>query len=689
MAALRPARTSVAEKKIFKLHALSAVVMGLCASGQAYAQTESTNSNKKEEMPVVVVIGEKTERTIYDTSSSVQVFDQETIDNTPGATEIDDLLQLIPNMVDSGQGNSMPTVRGIDGSGPSVGGLASFAGTSPRLNMSIDGRSLTYSEIAFGPRSLWDMQQVEVYLGPQSYIQGGNSSAGAIVMKTNDPTHHFESAVKAGIGERNYSQTAAMISAPIIQDELAFRLSFDQQKRDSFVDLASYEPAGDAKKIEMNSVRGKLLYEPSALAGFKTTLGVSHMDSRGPQSESTNVVGNEAFRPVYETKSLSTAWDISWQLNEVLTFENNLVYSKFAYDRYTNPTPRQKGDFTTEGKEFHVEPLLRYLSLDGRVNALVGARYYKSSQDDEYIDATSANPMSGSTKTQSAFAELTYALTQSIDVTVAGRYEKERVKRKVSDPRFKLDHDDTLSVFLPKFDIAFKPDMAQTFGFKVAKGYNAGGAGLAFNSIQFAGFSPYQFEDEYIWNYEFYTRHRLGNSLELMTNTFYNDFDNMQMTQTLSNGDVLIANLDSAKTYGAEIGTRWYATDSLELFANLGLLGTEYKEASGDSKDLPRAPSMTGNLGGQYSFFDGFELSANAAYTGDYYSDRSNTAITKVDAYWVANAQLAYVFENGRATLFATNLFDSNKTTLYTSSNLNDQLTQQPRMIGASLQLNF
>ncbi|HFQ5164614.1 TPA: TonB-dependent siderophore vulnibactin receptor VvuA [Vibrio vulnificus] len=689
MAALRPARTSVAEKKTFKLHALSAVVMGLCASGQAYAQTESTNSNKKEEMPVVVVIGEKTERTIYDTSSSVQVFDQETIDNTPGATEIDDLLQLIPNMVDSGQGNSMPTVRGIDGSGPSIGGLASFAGTSPRLNMSIDGRSLTYSEIAFGPRSLWDMQQVEVYLGPQSYIQGRNASAGAIVMKTNDPTHHFESAVKAGVGERNYSQTAAMISAPIIQDELAFRLSFDQQKRDSFVDLASYEPAGDAKKIEMNSVRGKLLYEPSALAGFKTTLGVSHMDSRGPQSESTNVVGNEAFRPVYETKSLSTAWDISWQLNEVLTFENNLVYSKFAYDRYTNPTPRQKGDFTTEGKEFHVEPLLRYLSLDGRVNALVGARYYKSSQDDEYVDATSANPMSGSTKTQSAFAELTYALTQSIDVTVAGRYEKERVKRKVSDPRFKLDHDDTLSVFLPKFDIAFKPNTGQTFGFKVAKGYNAGGAGLAFNSIQFAGFSPYQFEEEYIWNYEIYTRHRISNSVELMTNTFYNDFDDMQMTQLLANGDVFITNLDEAKTYGVEVGTRWYATDSLELFANLGLLKTEYKEVNGASKELERAPNITGNLGGQYSFFDGFELSANAAYTGDYYSDRSNTAITTIDAYWVANAQLAYVFENGRATLFATNLFDSNKTTLYTSSNLNDQLTQQPRMIGASLQLNF
>lgn len=268
MAALCPARVSVAENKKFKLHTLSAVMMGLFTGSFAYAETQNT-SNQEQEMPVLVVIGEKTQRSIYETSASVEVFDQDTIERTPGATEIDDLLQLIPNLVDSGQSNNMPTIRGIDGSGPSVGGLASFAGTSPRLNMSIDGRSLTYSEIAFGPRSLWDMQQVEIYLGPQSYIQGRNTSAGAIVMKSNDPTHHFESAVKAGIGQSDYSQTAGMISAPIIQDELAFRLSFDQQKRDSFVDLAAFEPAGDPKKIEMNSVRGKLLYEPSALDGLK------------------------------------------------------------------------------------------------------------------------------------------------------------------------------------------------------------------------------------------------------------------------------------------------------------------------------------------------------------------------------------------------------------------------------------
>ncbi|ELP5727162.1 TonB-dependent receptor [Vibrio vulnificus] len=686
MAALRPARTNVADKRTFKLHALSAVVMGLCANGQAYAQTDSSKEGNSEKMPVVVVIGEKTERTIYDTSASVQVYDEETINSTPGATEVDTLLHLTPNIVDSGHGNSMPSVRGVDGSGPSVGGVASFAGTSTRLNMSIDGRSLNYSEIAFGPRSLWDMKQVEVYLGPQSYIQGSNASAGAIVMKTNDPTHHFESAVKAGVGERNYSQTAAMISSPIIQDELAFRLSFDQQKKESYIDLAAYEPAGNTKEIEMNSVRGKLLYEPSSVDGFKTTLGVSYMDSRAPQSESTNIDGLNAYRAVFETKSLSTIWDVSWQLNDQFAFESNVVYAKFSNDRITYPL--DLFDFETEGSEFHIEPILKYLSHDGRVSALMGARYYTSEQDESFTNAGGTKPMEGSRDTQSLFAEMTYAITQSIDVTLAGRFEKVHVTRKVE--AFKIDYDETLGVFLPKFDIAYKPEVDQTIGFKVAKGYNAGGAGLGFNTIVRNGLKPYEFEEELLWNYEIYTRHSLSRSLELLTNVFYNDFDGMQMTQQLANGDLYITNLDEAKTYGAEVGTRWYPTSDLELFANLGLLKTEYTEVNGTSRELPRAPSMTGNFGALYSFSDGFEVSANALYTGEYYSDRHNTEAAMVDSYWVANAQLAYVFEHGRAALFATNLFDSDKITGYPfERNIVDQLKQQPRMIGASLQLNF
>lgn len=315
MTAFRPVAVNELGNSRFKRRTLSLVIMGFCVSGQAFAAANKNNETTVSEDKTifeVTVYGEKIERSIYDTGSSVHVYDEDRIASTPGASEVDDLLQLIPNIVDSGQGNNLPSIRGVDGSGPSFGGLAAFGGSMPRLNLSIDGRSLSYSEVAFGPRSLWDMQQAEVYLGPQSYVQGRNASAGAIVLKSNDPTYDFESKVKAAIGQQDYSQTAAVISAPILEDQLAFRLSVDQQKRSSYADLTSYEPVGDPNRIEMTTARGKFLLEPEGLPGFKTTLTIAHMDTIGPQSESQQTNINRA---IYKTQSTSGIWDVSYDLS--------------------------------------------------------------------------------------------------------------------------------------------------------------------------------------------------------------------------------------------------------------------------------------------------------------------------------------------------------------------------------------
>ncbi|CCN36983.1 Vibriobactin receptor [Vibrio nigripulchritudo SO65] len=700
MTALRPARMNVPGNKTFKMRTLSAVIMGLCVGGQAFAETNNNNDAATQDgtISVVTVIGEKTERSIYNTGSSVEVFDEDRINTTPGATEVDDLLQLTPNIVDSGQGNNLPAIRGVDGSGPSIGGLASFAGTAPRINLSIDGRSLTYSELTFGPRSLWDMQQAEVYLGPQSYAQGRSASAGAIVIKSKDPTYHFESAVKGAIAEQNYTQTAAMISAPIVEDELAFRLSVDQQKRKTHVDLATYDPVGDARRIEMTTARGKFLYEPSSVPGFKTTFTVTRMDTRSPQSE--HEVGEiyGANRAIYETYSTSGMWDVSYVINDNITFENNVGYTKFGYDRVTDPTGGAQQDFYTDGKEIQLEQLVRISSDDRKLNSLYGLRYFRTNQDDTYATARGDAPMTDATTVTSAFAEITYAVAPQVDVTVAGRLETERKTRKVE--LLKLDHDESATVFLPKFDIAYKPEANQTFGFKVAKGYNSGAAGLSFYTKRIPKgqppkpMIPYAYDSEFVWNYELYTRHRLNDgTLELTSNIFYNDYQDMQVQQLRSDFYAIVENIDGAKTYGAEVGSRWLATSDLEFFANLGLLKTSYTETEaqgGKTKELPRAPLATASLGGLYTFAEGFELSGNASYTGDYFSDLANTKGTKVDSYWIANAQLAYVFDGGRAALFAQNLFDSDaKTSSVASGSKDDPLRLAPRQIGASIELHF
>ncbi|WP_434339354.1 TonB-dependent receptor [Motilimonas cestriensis] len=687
MTALRQTPESELGSGTFKLRTLSVIILGLCVSGQATAETDKSTAatTKDNSNQTITVYGEKTERSIYDTGSSVSVFDEDRIATTPGATEIDDLIQLTPNIVDSGVGNNLPSVRGVDGSGPSIGGLAAFGGSMPRLNLSVDGRSLGYSEAAFGPLSLWDMQQAEIYLGPQSYVQGRNASAGAIVLKSNDPTYEFETKARAGLGQQDFSQTAAVISTPIIDDQLAFRLSVDQQKRDSYANLTTYQPIGDPNRIEMMTARGKFLFEPMGLPGFKTTLTFAHMDTRGPQSETEQ---NADMRAIYETQSASGIWDLSYKISDTLTFENNLIYTDLSYNRYSDPAARRgKQDISSDSKQFQVEPLLRFNSADGDVSSLVGVRYFKSDDDEAYEELGSSTPMKGKNETMSAFAEVTYAITETLDVVAAGRLEREGKKRNIDSGFYGLDYDETSTVFLPKLEFAYKPQQDQTIGIRAAKGFSSGGAGLGFNGINFAGFTPYEYENEYVWNYELFTRHSvLDNVLELTSNVFYNDFDNYQVLQTALNGDVRVDNVDGAYTYGAELGSRWFTTDNLELFAGVGLLKTHFESPTGESNELPRAPSLTANIGALYTIAEGFELSGNARYTGGYFTDVENTSNEKIDAYWVADTQLAYVFDHGRVALFATNLFDSNDD-IY---NFRGVLTkQQPRLFGGSVELYF
>ncbi len=162
------------------------------------------------------------------------------------------------------------------------------------------------------------MEQVEVWRGPQSYIQGRNAIVGAIVMTSKDPTFDWESSVKAGGGNQNSTVASAMLSGPIIEDQLAFRLSADRQRRDSFVNLISYEPVGDPREIEATSLRGKLLFNPAGLRDLTTKLTVNHFDSRAPQNEALSPKNHvsarfDPRRPVFETTSTSGIWDLAWK----------------------------------------------------------------------------------------------------------------------------------------------------------------------------------------------------------------------------------------------------------------------------------------------------------------------------------------------------------------------------------------
>ena len=678
-------------------------LISLCLMSAYSFSTHAEESQQTTVLDEITVTGEKFERSQSSTGSSTTVVTGDQFKREANLLSATQLLKRDVNILDTGLGNDLPTVRGVDGSGPAVGAVAFFAGSRPRLNMQIDGRTSSYNELAFGTKSLWDMKQVEIYRGAQSYAQGRNAIAGAVVMTSNDPTQEWEGAAKLNMGNHRLAQTAALISGPVVKDELAFRLSVDHQQRETAVDLPHYDPVGNPRWFKATNTRAKLLWTPSALPDLYSRLTFNHLNARAPQSETELQPNSPRYtpeRPVFQTRSASTIWDIGYQLSEHWKWENKLVYTHFIHDRKTTspfntalPPNRRGVPARVDGNEFQIEPIVKYESEKYR--GLFGLFYFNAKQDESVTmlnGRIARTPITTNfndkTKTKAAFGEITFTPDIPFELTLSARYEQEHHQRKGKSAMFFINRDKKYNVFLPKADIAWKINDDQRLGFKVGKGYNPGGAGVTFG----VPYTSYEYDAEYVWNYELYHRWTSADKrLRINSNLFYNDYKDMQLPFTLGPNSIVIRNADKVATYGAEINTEWQATEKLALNAGIGMLKTDikrYPNSSIEGNKLARAPSFSGKVGANYRLLDHLEIGTNYSYNSSYYSTADNLANGKVGHYDQLDVYLAYDFKHARITLYADNVLNSRKDILLVPRS--GDITRQPeRQIGLSTELRF
>ncbi|KAE9542094.1 TonB-dependent receptor [Ursidibacter maritimus] len=651
--------------------------LSICSA--IYTSNTLATEGKPEKLDEITVIGEKFERSRSTTSSSLELFSYKEMVRKPNYSALNQLIRNNTNILETGLGNDLPTIRGIEGAGP--GAVAFFAGARPRLNTQIDGRTSNYNELAYGTKSLWDIKQVEVYKGPQSYAQGRNAIAGSIIMQSNDPTSEWEGATKITVGNQSRYQVAAMLSGPIIRDEVLFRLSVDRQGRKSFENLATYSPAGNSRQFETTTTRAKLLWLPSNLPDFYSRLTFNHIKSKSPQGENTpNAVSNQ-YRPVFQTRSGSSIWEIGYQLSPEWKLENRAIYTNYIHDRLSLNFPKG-APARVDGREWQVEPTLKYDY--GNHRGLLGIFYFEGNQDDS-VSMNVLNAYKDTTKTKAIFGELTFNPTTNLEISIFGRYEQEKHKRVGGLGRFALDHQDKKNVFLPKLDIAYLVDEYQRIGMKVGRGYNPGGAGITFAPP----FKTYTYKAEFVWNYELYHRWKSQDKRWLVTsNVFYNDYKDMQIPYTEGRA-VYIHNADKVHTYGAELNANWEVADRFHLFGGVGLLKTKLKSypiASYQGNELARSPRYTLNLGGYYQFPIGVEIGGDIRWTDGYFSNQANSQESRISAYSQANAHIAYNFKYGRVALNIDNIFNSRKKVVTTALGTT---YQQPLQLSLSTELRF
>lgn len=649
----------------------------------------------------MTVTAERAERSIMNTATSVVVLDDETLEQRPGLQSTNDVLEGIPNVVSAGTGNFAPAVRGLDGTGPAQGADAFLAGTRPRLNIAVDGRPLSYNEVVFGDVGLWDVQQVEVLRGAQSTLQGRNAIAGTVAVKTKDPTYDYEFGGRFIGGNYDGRIYSGMASGPIIDDELAFRMAIDYQTHDSYVHFNEIPSEDDPEKFRSMNVRGKLLIEPDAWDGFSTLLTIQHAAYQGPQTESVSHPKGDhdaAFpdMPMFNPKSTGGTAATSWEINENWTIENTLSITDVDIERKALP-----GDGNAHIDAFEIvgEPRVRFTGLDGDLTILTGFYAFNGRQD-ETIDLLGGGAFDDKTDTYAVFTEGTYTFLEDFDITIGGRYERERRRRTGAMNIFEIDLDKTYEAFLPKFGAAWHPSEEFTLGAVVSRGYNGGGAGFTFEPP----FESYTFKPEYVWTYEAYARADLfENSLSLTGNVFYSRYKDIQLPFDLNpDPDVwsqVIRNADRAETYGAEIGVRWQATSELQLYGDLGLLQTKITKYSGSElqgNELALSPDVTANVGLIYRHESGFDFSADARFADNYFSSVENNQDEETDPYVLLNLQTGYSLGDDDANVrvfgFVNNVFDSRAETLIERGavSADDSITiVSPRTFGIGLQAKF
>ncbi|MDO8862280.1 TonB-dependent receptor [Haliea sp. E1-2-M8] len=225
----------------------------------------------------VVVTATKRSESLQDVPMTITVLTEEDI-RQAGITKPSDFLNSIPNVtfLQDSTGESFVNIRG----------QTSSRNSDPNVAIVVDG--VTMSSMRTFYQDLLDVEQIEILKGPQSALYGRNAAAGAIIINTKPPSDELEGSVSLGAGNFNSSSFQASLGGPI-SDTLKFRVSASTKDTDgpwtgvnSGEKVARYTP-------KMGRVR--LLYEPNENMSVDFKYGTERTKGGSLSAANAQVVG--------------------------------------------------------------------------------------------------------------------------------------------------------------------------------------------------------------------------------------------------------------------------------------------------------------------------------------------------------------------------------------------------------------
>jgi iron complex outermembrane recepter protein len=225
-----------------------AAALGMLLYAEAVWAQSQTSPNLEE----VVVTARKREESVQNVPITEDVFNAQAIQSA-GIEFARDFVALVPNMTlveVQNVGNSFITIRGI----------SQARNSEPSVAVLVDG-VLETNPYEFD-QELTDIQQIEVLKGPQGALYGRDAIAGAIIIRTADPSDHFEGTGRLGVGNGPSEKAQVAISGPIDSaGTLRYRASLNFYNTDGYLENTYLDRKADPYRDYSGRLR--LLWRPA------------------------------------------------------------------------------------------------------------------------------------------------------------------------------------------------------------------------------------------------------------------------------------------------------------------------------------------------------------------------------------------------------------------------------------------
>ncbi|MEM1176223.1 MAG: TonB-dependent receptor [Pseudomonadota bacterium] len=290
-----------------------AALLSCALVSPAFADETKTSDNEKQ-VEELVVYGQKIERTLQETAESVAVFTNKTLVDR-NLYNLSDVYLQTPGVSGDQFGFRIRGVRNSDG--------ASLPNRADLASVILDGVYATGWVKSSGAGQLWDVEQVEVFRGPQSSNLGRNALAGAVVVNTVDPQFETGGSLLLGAGEYDMAEAKGVLNLNLVDGVTAIRLSAESTETDGFSDNITRgedDYAGSSNRV----FRFKWLYEPSE--DLRAVLSVQRLENEfGSTStflgaferEDRIALANEIA--MFDTDANLTSLTIDYDLSDALS----------------------------------------------------------------------------------------------------------------------------------------------------------------------------------------------------------------------------------------------------------------------------------------------------------------------------------------------------------------------------------